>query len=54
MQHQFHNFESFLNAVDMVVIMVGHSEIIEQMDKLKGKVLLDTRKVCFFDDVYTL
>lgn len=53
-QHQFHNFESFLNAVDMVVIMVGHSEIIEQMDKLKGKVLLDTRKVCFFDDVYTL
>lgn len=44
--NQYHDLDEFLTDVDMVVIMVGHNEIKENMDKLKGKIILDTRKVC--------
>ena len=40
--------------VDMVVIMVGHDEIKEKIDQLKGKVVLDTRKICNQEGVYFL
>lgn len=51
---QYYDFEEFLDAVDMVVIIVAHSHIKENMDKLKGKVILDTRNVCPFDNAYKL
>ncbi len=44
--NQYHDFDEFLNDVDMVVIMVGHSEIRNNQDKLQGKIVLDTRNVC--------
>ena len=44
--NQYHELETFLDAVDMVVIMVGHEEIRENMDRLEGKVVLDTRHIC--------
>ncbi|NBH71981.1 nucleotide sugar dehydrogenase [Clostridiaceae bacterium] len=52
--NQYYSLEEFLESVDMVVVMVGHKEIKENMDKLKGKVVLDTRHVCEFDKVYQL
>jgi len=52
--NQYHDFNTFLNDVDMVVIMVAHSEIRENMDKLQGKVVLDTRKVCELPNTYRL
>ena len=52
--NQCHDFDEFLNGVDLVVIMVGHSQIKENMDALKDKVILDTRKVCTLDGVYYL
>ncbi|MCI8417897.1 MAG: nucleotide sugar dehydrogenase [Lachnospiraceae bacterium] len=52
--NQFHSLEEFLNAVDMVVVMVGHEEIKNNMEKLKGKVVLDTRHICGFDKVYKI
>lgn len=52
--NQYHDMDSFLNAVDMVVIMVGHNEIRKNMDKLNGKVILDTRNVCNLDGAYKL
>ena len=51
---QYHDLDAFLKDVDMVVIMVGHSEIRENMDKLAGKVVLDTRKVCDLPGVHRL
>jgi len=39
------NFEKFLNQVDIVVVMVGHSELRENMDKLSNKIVLDTRNI---------
>lgn len=52
--NQYHDFEQFLADVDMVVIMVGHDEIKEKIDQLKGKVVLDTRKICNQEGVYSL
>ena len=50
--NQYHNIDDFLDAVDFVVIMVKHSEIIESQDKLKGKIVLDCHNVCNIEDVY--
>ena len=44
--NQYHDLDEFLNDIDMMVLMVGHDEIKENMFKLQGKVILDTRKVC--------
>lgn len=52
--NQYHDLESFLQDVDMVVLLVGHDEIKEHMEKLKGKVVLDTRHICFLDGTYRL
>ena len=53
-ENQYHEFDKFLADVDMVVIMVGHSQIKENMEKLAGKVVFDTRKVCDLPGVYRL
>ncbi len=53
-ENQYYDFEEFLNDVDLVVILVGHNEIKENMEKLKGKIILDTRNICTLPDVYTL
>ena len=50
--NQYHDFDKFLEDSDLVVIMVGHDEIKNNMDKLKNKIVLDTRKVCDFEGVY--
>lgn len=52
--NQYHDLDTFLAAVDMVVIMVGHSEIKLNMDKLKDKVVLDTRNICQLPRTYRL
>ncbi len=52
--NQVHSLDEFLDAVDFVVILVGHDEIKENMDKLKGKVILDTRKICDIEGTYRL
>lgn len=52
--NQYHDFDKFLEDVDMVVVMVGHDEIKKNQDKLKGKIIFDTRKVITLQDVYRL
>lgn len=44
-ENQYHDFDAFLADVELVVILVGHNEIRENLDKLSGKIVLDTRKV---------
>jgi len=53
-QNQYHNFEEFLNDIEIIVIMVGHKEIKTQMNKLKNKIVFDTRNICDFPNVYKL
>ena len=49
---QYHDLDEFLNAVDFVVIMVKHNEIKDNIDKLKGKVVLDCHNICSLEGVY--
>ncbi|MDF2519791.1 MAG: nucleotide sugar dehydrogenase [Clostridia bacterium] len=53
-KNQYHNLDKFLNDIDIVIIMVSHNEIKENMDKLRGKVVLDTRNVCKLEGTYKL
>lgn len=43
--NQYHNLDKFLADVDFVIIMVAHDEIIQNLDLLKGKLVLDTRNI---------
>lgn len=52
--NQYHSFDDFLRDVDMVVIMVGHSQIKDNPEKLKGKIIFDTRNICGVDGAYRL
>lgn len=52
--NQYHNLDDFLNAVDLVVLLVGHNEIICNMEKLKNKIVFDTRRICGLDGTYHL
>ena len=52
--NQRHNLDEFLKEIDFVIILVGHNEIKENMSKLKGKIILDTRGVCDLEGTYRL
>ena len=51
-ENQYHDLDTFLNSVDMVVIMVKHDEIKQNWDKLKGKVILDCHNICPLEGAY--
>lgn len=53
-ENQYHDLDKFLSDVELVVLLVGHDEIKENMDKLKGKIVLDTRNICNLDGTYRL
>ena len=53
-KNQYHDLDKFLEDTDLVVIMVNHNEIKENMDKLKGKIVFDTRKICDLPGTYRL
>lgn len=52
--NQLHDLDEFLNQVDLVVLLVAHDEIKQNMEKLKGKLVLDTRNICPHKGVYKL
>ncbi len=52
--NQIHDLDEFLKSVDFVVLLVGHTEIKKNINKLKGKIVLDTRKICDLEGTYYL
>lgn len=42
---QVFDFDEFINSVEMVVVMVGHTQIKERIHDLKEKLVFDTRNV---------
>ena len=52
--NQMHDLDEFLNEVDLVVLLVGHDEIKQNMDRLEGKIILDTRHICNLEGTYRL
>ncbi|WP_373598218.1 nucleotide sugar dehydrogenase [Paraclostridium bifermentans] len=53
-EHQFINFEDFLNEIEVVVILVGHTHIKENIELIKGKLILDTKNISNIKDAYRL
>ena len=41
-EQQMFDFDAFLNACDIIVVMVAHQQILEQEEKLQNKIVLDT------------
>ena len=52
--NQHHDLDAFLNACDLVVVMVGHSQLRQHPELLAGKIVLDTRNICRGSGVYRL
>jgi len=52
--NQFMNFEDFLNEIEILVIITAHDHVKNNLDLIKGKLILDTRNICNFDGVYKL
>ena len=44
-QNQYHDLDKFLSEIDFVVIMVKHDEIKENMEKIRGKIVLDCQNI---------
>ena len=51
-ENQYHDLDAFLADVDMVVVMVKHTEIRENVDKLAGKIVLDCHNIINLPGVY--
>lgn len=47
-------FDEFINDIEVLVIMVGHEELLLNMDKVKDKIILDTRNICNLSNAYKL
>jgi len=52
--NQYFDIDQFLNDIDLLVVMVGHNEIINNFDKIKNKIIFDTRNVIDLPGVYYL
>ena len=50
--NQYHDLDTFLRDIDLIVIMVKHDQIKQNWDKLKGKVILDCHNICPLEGVY--
>lgn len=50
--NQYHDLDKFLDSVDMIVIMVKHNEIKENVAKLAEKVILDCHNIINLPGVY--
>lgn len=53
-ENQFFNFDKFLSEIEIIVIMVAHDHIKENMNFIKDKLILDTKNVCDFIGPYKL
>lgn len=52
--NQCHDFDAFIDSVDLVVIMVKHQHIKDNLDKLNGKIILDCTNICDLPNTYRL
>ena len=52
--NQVYDFNAFLSGLKMVVVLVSHSHIKQNADKLRGLTVLDTRHVVFGPNVHRL
>jgi UDP-N-acetyl-D-mannosaminuronic acid dehydrogenase len=52
--NQYYDFNEFINDIELIVVMVSHSHLLDNIDKIKNKLILDTRNIIKLDHVYKL
>lgn len=53
-KNQYFDLEKFLEAVDLIVVLVGHQQIKDNLEKLKGKLVIDTKNILSLENTYKL
>lgn len=53
-KNQMHDFNDFINSIDMIVILNGHDEIREKISQLKNKIIFDTKNIVIGNNVYKI
>lgn len=53
-ENQVHDLDTFLRECRLIVIMVAHSQIKDNMEKLEGKIIFDTKNICSLEGTYKL
>jgi UDP-N-acetyl-D-mannosaminuronic acid dehydrogenase len=52
--NQYLDFDQFLQDIDLLVVLVGHTHIIQNLEKVKTKIILDTRNIITLEGIYKL
>ncbi len=52
--NQYMDFDQFINDVEVVVVLVAHDHIKENMAAIENKLVLDTKNICTFEGAYKL
>lgn len=52
--NQFMDFQEFLDEIEILVIITAHDHIKANQNLISNKIILDTKNICSFDDVYKL
>ena len=53
-KNQMHDFNDFINSIDMIVILNAHDEIREKISQLKNKIIFDTKNIVKGNNVYKI
>lgn len=53
-ENQYKDFEEFIKDIEIIVIMNSHNEIKENVEKIKNKIILDTKNICNMKNAYKL
>lgn len=53
-KNQYNKFQEFIDDVEVVIIMVAHNHIKNNLNNIKNKIVLDTKNICNFSGVYKL
>lgn len=51
---QIMDFDEFINDIEIIVIMVAHNHIKENIDVIEKKIILDTKNFCAYKHAYKL
>lgn len=53
-ENQYFDFDKFISDIEILVILVAHTHIKENIDMIKDKIILDTRNITNLDGAYKL
>ncbi len=52
--NQYHDFDEFLKDIEIILVMNAHTHLKENMNKIEGKIIFDTKNAVNIKDTYKL